>query len=121
MFPSGLESKAIRCPSGDQRGVPATRARPGKQFHGVGAVRIADPDAMDSAAVGFKGDPLAVGRVLLQSDRTRVEAMNRVGGPSATPGPDSERRHMLGSDHPPLVRQPVAAPGDGWRRKPLHY
>src|SRR5262249_37599554 len=26
-----------------------------------------------------------------------VEAMNRVGGPVATPGPDSERRHMFSS------------------------
>jgi hypothetical protein len=44
--------------------VPATRARRGKQVHGVGAIRIADPDAINSTAVGNKDNPLAVRRVL---------------------------------------------------------
>ena len=112
MFPSGLKSKAIRCPSGDQRAVPAARSRLRKQFPGVGAVRIADPDAMDSAAAGFKGNPLAVGRVLW-SRITACGGNEPSWGAAATPGADSGRRHMLESN-PPLVRQPVTAPGDGW-------
>ena len=33
----------------------------------------------------------------MEPESPRVEAMNRAGGPVASPGADSERRHMLAS------------------------
>src|SRR5882724_9213151 len=55
---------------GDTRPIrrPVWRARTlawlRKEFHLIGAVRIAHPDTPDSRAIGHKGNPLAVGGVL---------------------------------------------------------
>src|SRR5262249_33432700 len=43
----------------------------GEQFHGVGAICVADPDGMVSTALGFKGDPLAVRGVFCRTLKAR--------------------------------------------------
>src|SRR5688572_18272603 len=96
MLPSTLKSKAICCPSGDQRGVPELapareNSSPAREPSASLTQMPRTPLRLDSKTIRLpSGEYCGV-------ESKRVEAMNRIGVPLATPEPDNERRHMLES------------------------
>src|SRR5262249_10272877 len=90
------ESKAIRFPSGDQRGVPADEpARENSSWAWEPSASLTQrpwtPLRLDSKAIRLPSGEYCA------APSMRVEAINGAGGPTATPGLDIERCHMLRS------------------------
>src|SRR6185436_17731584 len=84
----------MRCPSGDQYGplqdLPDLENSSTVLEPSASLTQIPwDPLRSESKAIGLPS------REYCADPSARVEAINRLGAPAATPGADSERRHIL--------------------------